>query len=78
MLTQSGLRQFYDFALAEINNGGVASLDECLLNWREYQETVAAIREAQAEVAAGQTIPVEQVEAELREEFGLRPRHSSR
>jgi hypothetical protein len=78
MLTPSDLQQFYDFALAEINNGGVASLDECLLNWREYQDTVAAIREAEADIAAGRIIPLAQVEAELREEFGLPPRRSIR
>jgi hypothetical protein len=77
MLTPSDLRQFYDFALAEINNGGVASLDECLLNWREYQETVAAIREAEADIAAGRTKPLEEAFADIRRDLGLPPRRSA-
>ncbi|MGD9858310.1 MAG: hypothetical protein AB7U20_25495 [Planctomycetaceae bacterium] len=78
MLTKADLQQFYDFALAEINNGGVSSLDQCLRDWREYQETVAAIREGLGleDSAAGRTQSVDEAFADIRRELGLPSRRS--
>jgi len=77
MLTQSELNRFHQFARAMVEDGGVESLEECVRMWEE-QETLAALREAQADIAAGRTKPARQVEAELRAEFGLRPRASAK
>jgi PHD/YefM family antitoxin component YafN of YafNO toxin-antitoxin module len=42
-----------------------------LLDRLDYLETVKAIREALAEVARGEDVPFEEVEAELRAKYGL-------
>lgn len=76
-LTQRELDDFCEYAEAKIKAGSTASLSECVEAWqgqRQHAEDVAAIREAQNDIAAGRTKPAAQLEVEIREEFGLRPR----
>lgn len=73
-LTQTEIDAFRDFAMEKVNNGGVESLAECLRMWedhREYEESVAAIREGLEDVAAGRTKPVDEAFADIRRELGL-------
>jgi hypothetical protein len=76
-LTESELKRFYAFAVVMIDNHRVSSLEDCLRLWhedREFAETVAAIKTAEIESAAGLSVPIQQVEAKLRSELGLPPR----
>ncbi|MGD9858309.1 MAG: hypothetical protein AB7U20_25490 [Planctomycetaceae bacterium] len=76
-MTQNELKAFYRFAMVMIDRDRVSSLDECLQLWRddrEFAETIAAIKESEEESAAGLTKTLDEVEAELRAEFGLQPR----
>jgi len=73
-LTQRELDDFCEFARSKVKDGTAESLSGCLQAWCEQAAEVEAIREAQEDIAAGRTKPAAQVEAEIREEFGLRPR----
>ena len=71
-VTTEELAGFTQFALERVNNGGVESLEECLLLWRERAEVNAAIRRGLAEADAGLGRPLRDFIAEFRE----RHRHS--
>lgn len=71
MVSQTGFRQFDDFALVEIRSGGVTSPEQCLCDGREFQETVAAIREGLEESRSGRSQSVEDAFADIRRELGL-------
>ncbi len=74
MLTKADLDDFREFAIEAINNGDVATLAECVRLWedhRDYEETVAAIREGLEDSAAGRTQPVDEAFADIRRELGL-------
>ena len=67
---------FFDFLAAQIDSDGKhKSPEELLQEWRaerrEYQETVAEIKQAITDMEAGRGTPLEQVARELREEFGF-------
>ena len=73
-LTLAEIDEFRDFAIRKVNNGGVESLAECLRLWedqREYEESIAALKESLGDSAAGRTKPVDQAFADIRRELGL-------
>lgn len=73
------LVQFQRFLNERIEAGVALTPEEALDLWRDenpvaedFQESVAAIREALADMAAGDTgIPLEQFDAEFRRRHGL-------
>ena len=64
-VTSEELARFTQFATDRVNNGGVESLEECLLLWREHAEVNEAIRRGLAEADAGLGRPAR----EFMEEF---------
>jgi len=73
-LTITDLDNFRDFAVELINQGEVTTLAECVHRWedhRAYEESVAAIREALEDSAAGRMQPEDEAFAEIRRNLGL-------
>jgi len=73
-LTRADLDNFRDYAIELIKQDDAISLEDCVRRWedrREYEESVAAIREGLADSAAGRTQTVEEAFADIRRELGL-------
>jgi predicted transcriptional regulator len=76
-MTMQQLDEFHRFAAAQIRAAEAdLSLEECLRRWRrecEERETVAMINESLADIAAGRVKSLDEVDAEIRAEFGFGP-----
>lgn len=69
-ITREELKSFHDFASARLNNGGSASLEDCLCQWRmvrEEDELVADIQNSLDDIEAGRVRDLEEVIADIRE-----------
>jgi hypothetical protein len=74
------LDQFHQFALGKLSNGGADSVSQLAAEWearREFDETVAELRECAADMEAGVGRPFAEVDAELRQKHGFAPRNNS-
>jgi hypothetical protein len=73
--TLEELEAFHRFATARLNNGGgQLSLEQLLSEWlsrRDREEVNAALRQAIAEMRAGEGQPLGEAMEELRQELGL-------
>lgn len=76
-MTMQQLDEFHRFAADQLRASEVeVSLEECLRRWRrdcDSRETVAAINESLADIAAGRVKSLDEVDAEIRAEFGFGP-----
>lgn len=73
-LTRADLDRFRAYAIELIDRKEVTTLRECVCRWedqREYDESVAAIREAIEDAAAGRSQPAGKAFADIRRELGL-------
>ena len=78
-VTQQELQSFTQFVAERMDGDSDVSLENCLALWRAEQErteTIAAIRHAEADIAAGRVYSLEQVDAEIRKKYGFRPRNA--
>ncbi len=70
--TVAEIDDFRDFAVQKLDEGGFSSLAECVHLWeekREFDESVAGIKESLEDIAAGRTKPVEQAFDDLHQEI---------
>ncbi|MEZ5944427.1 MAG: hypothetical protein R3C18_23815 [Planctomycetaceae bacterium] len=74
-VTPQELERFHRFAQEQLGTDPPPqSLQECLDKWsaqREYDETVAAVREAEADIAAGRVMSVDECVSSIETELGL-------
>jgi predicted transcriptional regulator len=72
-LQDDRLADFHQFVGQQLANVTATPMspEEALAVWRERQETLAAIREGLADVAAGRSRPFEDFDREFRERHGL-------
>ena len=78
-VTNEELESFHHFVSEQINNGGTDSLEECLQLWRnarEEAETIASVQRSLDDVDAGRYQTLEEVDSEIRSEFGFPPRNT--
>lgn len=72
------IESFRRFAQEQVHHSDPApTLEECLEMWRaarEREETIADVRRGVADMEAGRSYTLEEVERMFREEFGLAPR----
>lgn len=77
-ITKAELDRFYEFASRRIEGSDEAlDLDDLTVEWESRNhrdEFNAAIREGLDDIAAGRVQPWEEVDAEIRREFGFDPR----
>lgn len=77
-ITLEEIDSFHRFAVEKLGNGGADfTLEECLQMWRadcERAETVEAINRSIGDIEAGRVQTLEEVDAEIRREFGFAPR----
>lgn len=66
---QLALRSFQEYLSRQIEAD--LSPEEVVARWREEQATVAAVREALADVSSGRTQTLEEFDAEFRRRHGL-------
>lgn len=71
MATMSDLQEFAAFADERIRRGGVVSLVDLAAEWEETRETIEAVRQSEADYAAGRTKSVEDAFASVRENLRL-------
>lgn len=67
------LRSFHRFVSERLESDSVPSLtpEEALTLWRQQQETLSAIHEGLADVAAGRTKTLVEFERDIRQKFGF-------
>lgn len=74
-VTVQEIEAFSRFASSQIDRESADSLSELVAKWeahqRDYDETVAAVRQGQADFEAGKGKPVEKAFADIREQLGL-------
>jgi hypothetical protein len=71
--TQAELTEFHLFAQEKLSAGSEASLQQLLDQWnaaREYERSVAALRQSVAEADAGLGLPLKEAFAEIRSRLG--------
>lgn len=71
--TQTELTEFHRFAQEKLSAGSESSLQELLDEWtaaRDYERSVAALRQSVAEADAGLGLPVKEAFAEIRSKLG--------
>ena len=73
-ITESDIQAFSEYLRAEIANGGAdLSLAELAARWeaeRETQETLADIRQGEADIEAGRGKPVAEAFSDIRKRLG--------
>lgn len=69
--THDELDRFHRFANERIDQVGELTLEDCLRLWRDQEETVAEIREADAQFDAGDYLTIDEADTKLREELGF-------
>ena len=76
--TPTDAEAFLSFLTYEVKNGGAdKSPEESLHAWRmEHAEAVADIRQGIRDFEAGRFRPFDDVDAEIREKFGLPPKQA--
>lgn len=68
-VTAAELESFRRFVQRGLQNGGFESMEACLVQWRQEQETletVADVEQGAADIAAGRWRTFEDVDADLR------------
>jgi hypothetical protein len=73
--TREEIDAFHEFAASKINNGGAGlSLEQLLADWRATGSTCdlhVALRQAIAEMRAGEGQPLDEALEEIRKDFGF-------
>jgi hypothetical protein len=72
-VTREELEEFQHFADSKLSNGGAESLADLVRQWearRDYQETVADIKESHEDLAAGRVVPADEAFADVRKKMG--------
>lgn len=76
--TKQELDSFHRFACTRASNGSTEmTLEDCLHQWRQQcdrEETMASIQRSLDDIAAGRVQTLEEVDEEIRREFGFKPR----
>ena len=79
-VTELELQSFTRFVAERMKSvGNDLSLEACLQRWRaeqEREETIAAIKRGVADMEAGRYQSLDEVDAEIRKKYGLRPRNA--
>lgn len=67
------LHNFHRFLGKKLESASEMSLtpEEALALWREEQDSIAAIREGLADVEACRTVPIAEIEQQIRLKFGF-------
>ncbi len=76
-LTVAEIDEFRAFAVSQLNQDGISSLSDCIRLWeekREFEESVAGIRESMEDIAAGRTKPLDQAFEDIRQDLGFSPK----
>ena len=72
-VTRDDLQEFHRFADAKLAEGGAGSLLDLAREWesaRQNEESVAALRESDADVQAGRVKPLDRAFVEVRARLG--------
>ncbi|WP_254510862.1 hypothetical protein [Anatilimnocola floriformis] len=79
-LTTQELADFNHFATGKLTAGSAESIVELARQWewerREFNETVAELRQGLADMEAGKGRPLAEFDAEFRKKYNLPPRDS--
>ena len=79
-VTQDDLNQFHQFAVVKISNGGAESVSQLAAQWeavRDYDDTVAELRQCAEDMEKGIGPPLREVDAELRSKHGFVKRNDA-
>jgi predicted transcriptional regulator len=68
---ESTLQDFHQFIGEQLRSDAAISPEHALALWRDRQETIEAVREGLADVAAGRTKPHEQFRQEFEQRHGI-------
>lgn len=64
--THDELARFHRFAKVQIDHAGGLTLEDCLRLWRQREETVAEVLEADAQMDAGEFLAINEADVLLR------------
>ena len=75
-VTPDELSDFQLFAEARLANGGAECMAELVAAWeakRQFEQSIAALDDSDADAEAGRVLPAEEVFADARKNLGIPP-----